>query len=141
MKTLIIGQALPAKPQEYPYSTTLLYEWLEECGISKDKAQEMFEFEAAYNQFPGFDPNGGHLKPSPEQMQKNWDEHLEEKVQMADKVILLGKLASKFFHSQPKTWSCNLEVLELIHPSRLNYNLYQRNKTSIINKLNTFLNG
>lgn len=138
-KILLIGQAKPAVEQEYPYSTTMLYDWLQECGISKEQAQDMFEFEAVYNKFPGRDPNGDHLKPTREQMDQHWDSTLETKIQMAEKIILLGNVAKNYFWSKPKTWACSLEVLELIHPSTLNFNLYQKNKTSILNNLKEFI--
>src|SRR6185312_4933999 len=54
-KILIIGQAKPAVEQEYPYDTTMLYSWLKEQGISKLHAQHIFEFEAVYQEFPGYD--------------------------------------------------------------------------------------
>lgn len=138
-KILIIGQALPEKPQEVPYDSTMLYDWFKECGISKEEAQDMFEFEAVYNRFPGRDVNGGHLKPTREQMDLHWDETLETKIQMADRIILLGNVAKNYFWSKPKTWSCNLQVLEIMHPSKLNYNLYQKNKDTVINKFKKFL--
>lgn len=47
-KILIIGQSLPAVAQTVPYDTTLLFDWLEEAGISKEQAINMFEFEAVY---------------------------------------------------------------------------------------------
>lgn len=39
-KILIIGQAPPLQKQDVPYDTTMLYEWLSEIGISKEKAQK-----------------------------------------------------------------------------------------------------
>lgn len=139
MKILIIGQAPPEKPQTVPYDSTMLYDWLQECGVSKEQAQYLFEFEAVYNKFPGRATTGGHLKPTREQMDEHWDKTLEDKVILADRVILLGNVARDYFWSKPKTWSCNLQVLELIHPSTLNFNLYQKNKTSILNKLKEFI--
>lgn len=139
-KILIIGQAPSNKVQAFPYDSTLLYHWLAECGITIEKAQEMFDFEAVYNKFPGYNDNGkGHKKPTREQMDSHWNETLEEKVQMAEKVLLLGKVAQEYFWSKPKTWSCNLEILELMHPSRLNYNLYIKNRETILIKLKSFL--
>ena len=138
-KILIIGQAPPAKQQTIPYDSTMLYDWFQECGISKEQAQQMFEFEAVYNKFPGHASTGGHLKPTQEQMDAHWDETLEEKIQIADKIILLGNVAKNYFWSKPKTWSCNLQVLEIMHPSKLNYNLYRKNKDAVINKFKKFL--
>lgn len=139
-KILIIGQAPPAVSQRIPYDTTMLYEILEWVGITKEKAQDMFEFSAVYNKFPGRDPlTGGHLKPTQEQMDLYWDEVLETKVQCSNKIILLGNVARDFINSKPKTWSCNTDFLELLHPSRLNYNRIMENKESITNKLKQFI--
>lgn len=138
-KILIIGQAPPAVNQRVPYDTTMLYEILSWVNITKEDAQNIFEFDAVYNKFPGKDPLGGHLKPSQEQMDLYWNESLESKVQLADRVILLGNVAKDFINSKPKTWSSNKQFLELIHPSRLNYNRIIFNKENITNKLKEFL--
>lgn len=137
-KILIIGQAPPAVKQSVPYDTTMLYEILEWVGISKDSAQDLFEFDAVYNEFPGWE-NGKHRVPTKLEMEYHWDEVLETKVQLADKVILLGNVAKNFINSKPKTWSCNTEFLELIHPSRLNYNRIIQDKEKITQKLKEFL--
>jgi len=52
MKTLIIGQAPANQKQTYPYDTTQLYDWLNEIGISKEEAQNLFTFDAVYDKFP-----------------------------------------------------------------------------------------
>jgi len=139
-KILIIGQAPPAHKQKFPYDSTMLYDWLSEVGISIETAQQMFEFEAVCGVFTGFE-NGGHKKPSKEQMDEHWEEVLQEKVQSVNKVILLGNVAKEYFWSKPKTWSCSLEVLELIHPSRRNYNLYKNNKEQIVKQLRDFIDS
>lgn len=138
-KILIIGQAPPSVNQRVPYDTTMLYEILEWVDITKEDAQNIFEFDAVYNKFPGYGPNKEHLKPTQEQMDFYWEQELEEKVQLADKIILLGNVARDFINSKPKTWSCNTEFLELIHPSRLNYNRIIQNKENITNKLKQFI--
>lgn len=138
-KILIIGQAPAAVTQKHPYDTTMLYDWLKECGISKEDAQTMFEFEAVSNVFPGFDDKGGHQNPTIGDMDIHWIETLEEKVQLADRVILLGNVAREFFHNQRKTWSCNLQVLELPHPSKRNFALFERNKEAILSNLKEFV--
>jgi uracil-DNA glycosylase len=135
MKTLIIGQAPANQKQTYPYDTTQLYDWLSEIGISKEEAQNLFTFDAVYDKFPGFDENGGHLKPSRFQMDEYWERSLEFKVQLADKIILLGNVARDYFYSKDKTYSCNTEIFELIHPSKRNIGLYKQNKESILNIL------
>lgn len=138
-KILIIGQAPAAVKQTLPYDTTMLYDWLKEINVSKEEAQELFDFEAVYNEFTGFDAKGGHKKPTKEQMQKYWEEILRDKVESAEKVWLVGNVASEFFHSQPKTWSCNLFVLETIHPSKRNFDRYNKNKKAILKSIWDFL--
>lgn len=119
MKILIIGQAPGKKEQKVPYDTTMLYEMLSWVNIDKNLAQKLFEFEAIYNEFPGSE-GSKHFKPTKEQMDKHWMNTLETKVQIANTVILLGKVAQEYFYSKPKTYSCNLLVLEMIHPSYRN---------------------
>lgn len=139
-KILIIGQALPAVKQSLPYDTTMLYDWLKEIGITKEKAQQLFEFEAVFGwDFPGHNKQGGHKPPTKKQMQSYWDEVLQTKVELADKVWILGSVASNFIESQPKTWSCNLKVIETIHPSRRNISAYRANKAEILNKIKSLV--
>lgn len=137
-KILIIGQAMPAVKQAVPYDTTMLYDWLEAVGVSKEAAQAMFEFEAMSNTFPGFDDKGGHKKPSIDDVKKHWPV-LEEKLQLADKVILLGAVAAGFYDTMPRTWSCNIRELYLIHPSKRNIDKFNRNKEQILSSLKQFI--
>lgn len=139
-KILIIGQALPAVKQDLPYDTTMLYDWLSECGISKQDAQKIFDFDAVFGSFTGFDANGGHLKPTHEQMDSHWDAVLETKVQLADKIWVLGNVPRDYIATKEKTWSCNSEWLYTIHPSKRNWNLYLKDKDQIINKIKSFVN-
>lgn len=139
-KILIIGQALPAIPQKYPYDSTMLYLWLKEAyNISIEEAQAIFDFDAVFGSFTGFDANGGHLKPTQEQMDSHWHNVLETKVQLADKIWVLGNVARDYINSRPRTWSCNTEWLYTIHPSKRNYNLYQKNKVKILNSIIQFI--
>lgn len=140
-KILIIGQALPAVKQTVPYDTTMLYDWLSELGISVDQAQEMFEFDAVYGSFTGFDANGGHLKPTQQQMDEHWKNVLETKVQLADKVWLLGNVARDYIASKPKTWSCATVFLNTIHPSKRNADRYYKNKHVILHDIKQFLHA
>lgn len=137
-KILIIGQALPAVPQALPYDTTMLYMWLEECGISKEDAQDIFDFDAVFGSFTGFESNGGHIKPSQEQMDKHWYDVLEKKVNSADKIWILGNVARDYIGSKELDHEKNF--LYTIHPSKRNWNLYVKNKASIISKIKKFLN-
>lgn len=135
---LIIGQAPPAIDQKYPYSTTMLYTWLDACGISIAESQKMFIFDAVYNKFPGFKSGGGHKIPTTAQMEEYWPE-LEQKIISADKVWLLGNIAADWFDSKDKTWSCNLEVLKTMHPSLYNRKRWMEDQETFINKLKTFI--
>lgn len=140
-KILIIGQALPAVKQDHPYDTTMLYDWLKEVGVTKELAQTIFSFEAVFHEFPGFNEHGGHLKPTLDQMNAHWDAVLEDKIQMADKVWVLGNVARDFIKNKPKTWSCSMRWLYTIHPSRRNWSLYQKTKHELLTELGTFLNS
>lgn len=130
----IIGQALPAITQDYPYSTTMLYDWLEKCGISQEQAQELFLFDAVYNKFPGFDSKGGHKIPSQEQMDEYWPE-LSKKLIGVSKIWILGNVAKNYLNSKPITH----EILYTIHPSYRNQALFNKNSTKIINQIKSFL--
>lgn len=136
-KILIIGQAPAYAKQTVPYDTTMLYDWLSECGISKSHAQNIFEFEAVSNTFPGFNQMG-HKKPSSEEVAKHWP-ILEAKLQLADRVLILGGVAAGYYDAMPRTWSCAIKELYLIHPSKRNYAKYKQNKAEIIAQLKEFL--
>ena len=138
MKILVIGQAPPDVKQAVPYDTTMFYDWLGEIGIDKDTAQKMFIFDSVGTFFPGRS-KGGHNKPSQEDMDSHWPE-LETKIQGVDKVWILGNVAYDYFSSKEKTWSCNLEVIKTIHPSRRNFSIYKDNKDAILDHIKEFLN-
>ena len=135
MKLLIIGQAPAAVKQEVPYDTTYLYTMLEWVGISKEKAQEMFEFEAMTDKFPGHGVNG-HKIPSQEEMKDYLDRVLGDKIKNSDKIIVLGNVAK---YNLDYTYLENKQVVYLMHPSKRNHNLIFKNKDEIINKLKSLL--
>lgn len=138
-KILIIGQALPAVKQKLPYDTTMLYEWLHEVNISKEDAQNIFEFDAVYGgEFLGYDDKGGHLKPSTAQKDHYWREVLNNKVNQADKLWILGRVADDYLKGLGAYEG--KEVIVTIHPSRRNYSLYSKQKKQILNKITTLLN-
>lgn len=139
-KILIIGQAPPAVEQTVPYDTTMLYDMFSWAGISKEQAQDIFEFEAISNIFPGFKPNGGHKTPSREDCDKQWEKTLETKLQLAEEIIVLGAVAKQYIESKPKTWSCSAKFVYIIHPSKRNYNKIMAQKESIVNNLKWILN-
>ena len=85
-KILIIGQAPPAVKQDVPYDTTLLYVMLSWVGISKEKAQEIFDFEAMTDTFPGHSSTrNGHAVPSYFVMEVYYNNILEEKIKTTEK--------------------------------------------------------
>lgn len=127
-RILIIGQAPPAVKQGVPYDTTMLYDWLNELGISKGQAQELFDFDAVYDKFPGFDSKGGHLKPSNEQMEEYYDRSLKMKLEACKSVLVLGAVAKKFI----ETKTIDKPIYFTIHPSKRNYSLYIKNKDGIL---------
>lgn len=140
MKILVIGQAPPAQKQEYPYDTTQLYDWLKEVGVSKEKAQEMFEWEAVYNKFPGYEKNGAHKKPSIEQMDKHWSDELSYKVANFQKIWLLGRVAKDYFMEKTSEWNIDKSrLLFTIHPSNLTKATYECHKKTILNDIKNFL--
>jgi uracil-DNA glycosylase len=135
-KILIIGQAPPAVKQAVPYDTTMLYDIFEWIGITKEQAQNMFEFEACIGFFPGFE-DSGHKKPTYDEMFFHYDNVNKEKIAKADKVILLGNV-SRDFHSQLSMVNPN-KFLHLIHPSKRNYHRIMQQKEDIIKALKTFI--
>lgn len=130
-KILIIGQAPPAVGQSLPYDTTMLYDWFLEVGVSKEKAQGLFDFDAVYDKFPGFDSKGGHLKPTKEQMEDYWNRELKNKIENCKTILVLGNCAKEFI----KEKNIKKRTVYLIHPSKRNYSLYNKNKESIIKSL------
>lgn len=140
-KILIIGQAPPAVTQTVPYDTTLLYEMLSWVDISKEQAQDMFEFEALVDKFPGHE-NGQHKKPELKDIIKHYIETLESKLSVATKCILLGRMAeSMFMNTTYEILYPNIEWLALPHPSKRNYSLIMNKKEKIKSQLKTFLNN
>jgi uracil-DNA glycosylase len=139
-KILIIGQAPPAQEQKVPYDTTMLYEWLEECGISKEQAQEMFEFEAVSANFPGKAKGGGHKVPSTADMLLHYHQVLSEKILNSKKIIVLGNVAKHFLENDTPSWRSRTQpILYLMHPSRMNYERYHSNRNKILDPLREFL--
>lgn len=139
-KILIIGQAPPAQKQEVPYDTTLLYEMFSWVGISKEQAQELFDFEAMTDKFPGFTKSKLHKHPPFEEMKDYYDRVLRNKILNADRVLVLGAVArSALFtlmngEEKGKIW------YELIHPSRRNYAKIMDDKLNIKIKLELLIN-
>lgn len=138
-KILVIGQAPPAVAQDYPYSTTMLYEWFADVGVSKEKAQELFEFDAVYDKFPGHGKRG-HAAPNWEQMEDYYKRSLKAKIKAHDKIIVLGNVAKDFILEKVDFVNTTKNIKFLMHPSRRNQWLYPRNKNFITIALNELLN-
>lgn len=138
-KILIIGQAPPSPTtyQEVPYSTTLLYDMLGWVGITKERAQDMFEFEAMTDKFPGYGASG-HKPPSKAEALYHYSHVLIHKIANADKIILLGSVAKNFFE-EADLFHTNRRWLCLIHPSRRNYDRIMKDKAGITKELDHFL--
>lgn len=138
-KILIIGQAPPAVKQTVPYDTTLLYEIFSWVGIGKGEAQEMFEFEAVSNKFPGHGVNG-HLKPSTEEINYHFKNVLRQKILDAEKIIVLGNIAKTALLERGIISFKNYDnLIYLPHPSRRNYSLIMNQKKDIIKRLEKIL--
>lgn len=141
MKILIIGQAPPAVKQAVPYDTTMLYDMLSWVGINKERAQELFDFEAISNKFPGFDDKGGHKKPSKEDCQKHWEETLLHKVLESNRIIVLGNVARDYFNEKTKNFNQNKTIVfTMLHPSKRNYSKIMAQKEFITNQLKQAIN-
>lgn len=134
-KILIIGQAPPAQKQLLPYDTTMLYDWFEQLGISKNDALDIFLFDAVYDKFPGFNSNGGHLKPNEKQMEDYWQRELKSKVDNCKSILVLGACARDFI----RTKSIDKPIAFVIHPSKRNYNIYTKNKDSILKRISNLV--
>jgi len=118
-----------------------MYEWLNEIGIDEKQAQDMFEWEALYDKFPGYNWKGDHNVPSKRQCDEYWEKALKDKVKNADKVWLLGKAAHDYFFSKNEQWSDKMEVLATIHPSTRNRALYRKDKERFLEYLKNFINS
>lgn len=145
-KILIIGQAPNLRPQAVPYDTTLLYKILEWVGVSKEQAQDMFEFEALVTEFPGHTKAGGHKPPLRPAIEKHFDV-LYQKADLSKRVISLGASARKewargdFFSITPSRFDPDVMVLSLPHPSTRCWKLIMDNKDKIITNLKIFINN
>lgn len=135
-KILVIGQAPPAKQQAVPYDSTLLYNWLEEIGITQAQAGQMFEFLAMVDAFPGSAKNG-HKKPKIKDMDRHFFREISPRLKDGTKVILLGSVAGEYFLKYVKS-HC-YKRLYLLHPSRRNLHKFRQNKTQILNDLKNFI--
>jgi len=134
-KILIIGQAPPANKQLLPYDSTMLYEWLEILGVSKNDALDIFYFDAVYDKFPGYNSNGGHLKPTESQMDDYWDRELSQRVKDCKAILVLGACARDYLKSK----NIDKPISFTIHPSKRNYSLYLKNKESILNEIRNLI--
>lgn len=139
-KILIIGQAPPLKKQIYPYDTTLLYKILEWVDVTKEQAQELFDFEALTNEFPGLNKYKGHKIPSKVMANLHYEDVLKSKIKDSQVVILLGNAAKEFLYSGLKEYGLyENKWLFLPHPSSRNISIFRKHKELIINSLKEVL--
>lgn len=138
-KILIIGQAPPAVKQSLPYDTTMLYDWLQEIGVSKTQAQELFEFDAVYDLFPGYDTNGSHKKPTYLQFIEYYNRELGDKIKQAHKIWCVGNTAHEYIVHKLMKENIEKSILKTIHPSKRNIGLYNQTKTQLLKSINEFI--
>lgn len=136
-KILIIGQAPPAVKQKLPYDTTLLYDMLAWVDITKEQAQDIFEFDALSDKFPGFDTSG-HIIPPLQEIMKHYREVLKPKIDEAEKIIVLGRVAEEYIKERQSLYP-DKKFLYLVHPSRRNTPLILRKKEQITKQLKDFI--
>lgn len=132
-KILIIGQAPPLQTQTIPYDTTMLYDWLQLAGVTKEEAVLKFDFDAVSNEFPGLTANGQHKKPTIESARNHYQKILKNKIESAEKIIVLGNVARDFLPKIEKP------VLYLMHPSKRNYYKFSLVKETLIDSLREFI--
>lgn len=118
---------------------------LEWVGISKEQAQDMFEFDAISSEFPGKTKTNGHKKPSKEAIKSHFKNVLERKLIDHDKIILLGRSAideimpdASFFQIAQNGLLMDYALI-LPHPSRRNYSLIMNRKDRITELLKRFI--
>lgn len=138
-KILVIGQAPPAVSQKIPYDTTMLYDWLAEIGISKEQAQNLFEFEAVFNIFPGYDSKGGHAIPAPAQMDEHWKDTLRKKVLDSSKIWIVGNVARDYLLRYHEEFISKKNLLFTMHPSKRNMNAYRKVKGVMLDRIKNFI--
>jgi hypothetical protein len=134
---LIIGQAPPAVKQSLPYDTTMLYEMLSWCGIRKDQAQDIFDFDAMTDKFPGFGKSG-HKPPSLIEMRQHYDNCLYWKIESSKGVIVLGNVAKE---ALIKFGFDHTNSAFIIHPSRRNYARIMKDQGRITNVIKQVIGG
>lgn len=139
-KILIIGQAPPSHSQSVPYDSTMLYEMLSWAGISKEQAQEIFEFDAVIGHFPGF-KDGGHKLPTYQQYREYLKQGLRSKIEAADKVWLLGAIAEKFVYDMDGSEHglAFKTTLITLHPSYRNKDRIMRLKANLTEWIKEFV--
>jgi uracil-DNA glycosylase len=135
-KIVIIGQALPAKEQTLPYDSTMLYDWLAECGVCKQQAQEMFIFTSIGGELRGV-KNGSHLLPLKQQKDTQYTDVVLPLILENKKCILLGNVAQEYVLDRKLK---GIQYLSLLHPSKRNYHRYTQNKIQILKELSDFIN-
>jgi len=69
---------------------------------------------------------------------KHYREVLKPKIQVADKILVLGTVAKKYIEERESLYP-NKTFLYIVHPSRRNYELVYRQKEHITRLLKNFI--
>lgn len=136
-KILVIGQAPPAVKQKLPYDTTMFYDWLSDIGISKERAQNLFDFDAVYDKFPGYSESG-HKTPSDSQMNEYWERSLRDKVLKSSKIWVVGNVAMKFL-TDKENFISEKKLLFTMHPSKRNMDAFRKVKPVMLERIKRFI--
>ena len=128
-KILIIAQAPPLKSQTRPMDSTLFETWLKDAGYQFDNLEDVFEFEAVYDKFPGKTRYGAHRAPSKKQRDEHWPV-LETKILAAEKIWVMGNTAYDYVID--KILPLRKDFIWTMHPSRRNLHKYRQQKDEII---------
>lgn len=99
----------------------------------------MFEFEAVFNAFPGYDGKGNHAVPTQAQMERHWSNTLGQKVLDHKKIWLLGNVAMRFIVGQREKFIGHKKLLITMHPSKRNMDAYRKVKGVMLDRIKNFI--
>jgi uracil-DNA glycosylase len=147
---LILGQALPKKMDDVPYSKTRLYRWFESIGIEKDEVLRIAEFEAVVDSFPGRNTDVGDRMPSKQEVIAH-TERLKKKIReirpkiiisvgtvaihtiFGDSSIELKDAVGRRYEINPlSALSQNTVVIPLPHPSGLSTWIHKKENKHLL---------
>lgn len=150
-RILFVGQAPPRTDPSRPFGRTKLYSWLHSIGITDEFIYANCEFGALIDFFPGISKSGGHLVPTPEQIQESRPRlrDLFNKFK-PDLVVPIGKLSienclqvpaalltdviGQEFKVNPYGLYREVPVIPLPHPSGASSWVYQPGNSELLTK-------